>query len=228
MTEPTITTQIPLPLLRLLSASLPVGAFAYSRGLEHAVAAGWVNTRQEVQDWVFGVMEQSYATLDGALFLRMMDALKTGDERAFLRLDAWLSAARESREVQQEDRRTAEALMSLLVDLDTPQVRGDLKAHCRSYPGVYALAAFDLEVDPQPALAGLIWALCDAQIAAAIRLGCIGQVDGQRILAAAPDVISRCVALADGLEESEIGNVSVMMAIGSAQHEVQESRLFRS
>lgn len=128
MTEPTIATQIPLPLLRLLSASLPVGAFAYSRGLEHAVAAGWVNTRQEVQDWVFGVMEQSYATLDGALFLRMMDALKTGDERAFLRLDSWLSAARESREVQQEDRRTAEALMSLLVDLDTPQVRGDRKS----------------------------------------------------------------------------------------------------
>ena len=33
---------IPLHLLRLVSPSLPVGAFSYSRGLEYAAEAGWV------------------------------------------------------------------------------------------------------------------------------------------------------------------------------------------
>lgn len=228
MTKPDMTTEIPLPLLRLLSASLPVGAFAYSRGLEHAVAAGWVKSAQDVRDWVFGVLKHSFATLDGALFLRLMAALEADDIAAFARLDDWLAAARESREVQQEDQRTAEALLTLLVDLDTALAKGPLKAHCRSYPAAYALAAFDLKVGPEAALAGLMWALCDAQIAAAIRLGCIGQVDGQRILGAAPEIITECVAVSGALEEREIGNVSVMLAIGSAQHEVQPSRLFRS
>lgn len=228
MANSKITNQIPLPLLRLLSASLPVGAFAYSRGLEHAVAAGWVANADQIRDWVFGVLEHSYATLDGALFLRLMAALKDDDTAAFARADSWLSAARESQELQHEDQRTAEALLSLLIDLDVDLAKGPLNAHCQSYPAVYALAAHDLQVQPEAALAGLMWAMCDAQIAAAIRLGCIGQIDGQRILSAAPEVISDCVTIASALDESEIGNVSVMLAIGSAQHEMQPSRLFRS
>lgn len=219
---------IPLPLLRLLSASLPVGAFAYSRGLEHAVASGRVMNADQVRDWIFGALEHSYARLDGALFLCLMSALKENDTAAFARADDWLSAARESRELQQEDQRTAEALMTLLIDLDTPLAKGPFKAHCRSYPAVYALAAFDLEVPPRAALSGLMWAMCDAQIAAAIRLSCIGQIDGQRILGDAPEVIANCVSISETLDDSDIGNVSVMLAIGSAQHEVQTSRLFRS
>ena len=35
-------TGLPLQLLRLVSPSLPVGAFSYSRGLEWAVQTGWV------------------------------------------------------------------------------------------------------------------------------------------------------------------------------------------
>lgn len=218
---------IPLPLLRLLSASLPVGAYAYSRGLEHAVSAGWVPDAQSVQAWIFGTLEQSYAPLDGALFLRMMAALDAGDDAGFRSADDWLAAARESGELQQEDRRTAEALLTLLRDLDaTVAIKSGRE--CRSYPAAFALAAHALDVTAEPALAGLLWAVCDAQVAAAIRLGCIGQTDGQRILAAAPPRISEWVATAAALEDGDIGNVSVLLAIGSAQHETQASRLFRS
>lgn len=218
---------IPLPLLRLLSASLPVGAFAYSRGLEHAVSAGWVRTAREVEAWIFGTLEQSYTSLDGALFLRMMSALAARDDTGFGRADDWLAAARESRELQQEDRRTAEALLTLMDDLGQPTAPAS-GHRCRSYPAAYALAAHDLDVAAEPALAGLMWAVCDAQVAAAIRLSCIGQVDGQRILKAASSLIACCVATAAKTGDDDIGNVSVLLAIGSAQHEVQTSRLFRS
>jgi urease accessory protein len=229
MTRPSSPPAIPLPLLRLLSASLPVGAFAYSRGLEHAVAAEWVRDAEGLKDWVFGVLEHSFTTLDGALFLRLMAALKVADMQAFKRADDWLSAARESRELQQEDQRTAESLLVLLKDLGVALVaEAGLDPVCRSYPAAYAIAASDLEVPAEPALAGLMWALCDVQIASAIRLGCIGQTEGQRILSAAPGVITHCVDKASRLPDSEIGNVSLLMAIGSARHEVQNSRLFRS
>ena len=227
MTSPKPAAALPLPLLRLISASLPVGAFAYSRGLESAVDEGWVTDAASARAWIFGILEHSYSTLDGAIFLRMMTALGARDSAGFASHDAWLAAARESREVQQEDRRTAEALLTLLADLDVPGARspGD---RCRTFPGAYAIAAHDLDVGAEAALTGLMWALCDAQVAAAIRLGCIGQTDGQRILADAPGVIAGCVATAGALEDDAIGNVSVLLAIASARHEVQESRLFRS
>lgn len=221
---PAAQIALPLPLLRLVSASLPVGGFAYSRGLEPAVAAGRVGNAEAVREWVFGVLRHSYAALDGALFLRMMAALEASDATGFRRLDDWASAARESRELQEEDRRTAEALLSLLVAL-TPEAP---PLPCESYPAAFAQAAHGLHIAPEAALAGLMWAVCDAQIAAAIRLGVIGQVDGQRILSDAPKVIAACVDRARTLDESEIGNVSVMLAIGSAHHELQRSRLFRS
>jgi urease accessory protein len=220
-----------LPLVRLLSASLPVGAFAYSRGLETAVEAGWVTEARSVEAWVFGVLEQSFTTLDGALFLRMMAALEADDVAGFQQADDWLAAGRESREFQLEDLRTAEALLRLLADLDTPAA-ARFGAGCRTFPGAFAIAAHNLAPDVAPdaeaALAALMWGFCDAQVAAAIRLGAIGQTDGQRLLCAAPAVIGRCVARAAALGDDEIGNVSVLLAIGSAMHETQASRLFRS
>ncbi|MGH8570586.1 MAG: hypothetical protein ACREXU_21920 [Gammaproteobacteria bacterium] len=36
------TAEARLRLWQLLSPTLPIGAYAYSRGLEYAVAAGWV------------------------------------------------------------------------------------------------------------------------------------------------------------------------------------------
>lgn len=215
---------IPLPLLRLLSASLPVGAFAYSRGLEHAVHKGWVVDESGLRDWVFGTLQETVTPLDGAIFLRMIGALEAGAPDRFAALGDRLAAGRESRELQREDRRMAEALVTLLRDMGT----GAPVPDCTTFPGAFAFAAHGLCVNAEAALAALLWGFCDAQVAAAIRLGVIGQTAGQRLLAEAPARIGDCVRIAAGLEEDQIGNLSVLLAIGSALHETQESRLFRS
>src|SRR6185295_10853822 len=56
-----------LALLRLASPGLPVGAFSYSRGLEPAVAAGWVHDEQSAGDFILGVLERSICPLEGAI-----------------------------------------------------------------------------------------------------------------------------------------------------------------
>jgi urease accessory protein len=65
-------------------------------------------------------------------------------------------------------------------------------------------------------------------VAAAIRLFRLGHTAGQRILIAATPVIKRSVEEARTIEDDAIGNVSVAMAMASAWHETQYSRLFRS
>lgn len=227
MTGMALDSGFPLHLFRLVSPSLPVGTFSYSRGLEAAVEAGWVTDEGSARAWILGTLEHSFAPLDGALFLRMMAALAARDFAALRRCDGWLAAARESRELQLEDRRMAEALLSLLGDLQvhaTDGVRDTLK----TYAGAFALAASHWHVAPLPALSGLLWTVVDGQVAAALRLVRMGQTAGQRILIDAAAVIERSAAAAARADESEIGNVSVAMAMASAWHETQYSRLFRS
>ena len=43
-----------LRLWQLISPALPVGAYAYSQGLEYAIDSQWVNNKEEVEQWIKG------------------------------------------------------------------------------------------------------------------------------------------------------------------------------
>jgi urease accessory protein len=217
-----------LHLMRLVSPTQPVGAFSYSRGLEWAVHAGIVTDKDSCAAWVLGLLEHSYAVLDGALFWRMMIALQRSDETEFLRLNDWLAAARESAELEREDRRMAESLLTLLKDLGIDRTR-TFTPHCRpTWPAAFALAASHWTIAPTDALRGLLWSVTESQIAAAIRLIPLGHTAGQAILIAAAENVERAVEKASSLSEDDIGNTAPAMAMASAWHETQYSRLFRS
>lgn len=220
--------QLPLQLLRLVSPLFPVGAFAYSRGLEWAVQAGSVRDEETARSWIFGVFAQSYAQLDAPLFWRMMQALDLDDAADFRAADDWLASSRESRELQAEDRRMAEALCRLLAELGPDDLQNRAGPSVRSYPAAFALAAKHAGVPAAAALAGLMWSVVEGQVAAAMRLVPLGQTAGQRLLAAAPGVVAAAAARAMRLADEDIGNVAPGLAMASAWHETQYSRLFQS
>jgi urease accessory protein len=214
-------------LLRLTSLSMPVGGFSYSRGLEAAVHAGWVTDEATAQDWILGTLQSNFASLDGALFWRMATALERAAVETFLQADAWLAAARESRELQNEDRRLAEALLRLLIELDVPCPK-HVTSCVRTFPGAFALAAQHWRIPPRQSLTGLLWTYVEAQVMAAMRLAPIGQAAGQRIMIAAVDPIENAAALSRTIPDDDIGATAQALAIGSAWHETQYSRLFQS
>jgi len=217
-----------LHLLRLVSPNQPVGGFSYSRGLEWAVHAEIVTDEKSCAAWIIGLLKHSYATLDGALFWRMMQALQRQDQAEFERLNDWLGASRESHELELEDRRMAESLLSLLHSLnDGGAERLSLSGHV-SYPAAFALAAHQWNITAFDALRGLMWAVVESQVTAAIRLVPLGHTAGQRILIAAIDAIETAAQKAATISDEDIGNVAPVLAMASAWHETQYSRLFRS
>ena len=149
--------------------------------MEWAVRAGWVTDEAAASDWIHGTLENTFAALDGALFWRMMQALQDDDHVRFVHADAWLAAGRESREMQQEDRRMGEALLRLLTELGVPTALRYAKSEL-TYPAAFALAAHHWKVTPAAALKGLMWSVMEGQVAAAIRLVPLGHTAGQRIL----------------------------------------------
>lgn len=217
-----------LRLLHLVSPTLPVGAYAYSHGLEYAVEAGWVGDEGSAQDWIIGLLETTLGCGDIPVLQRLYEAWHTRDREAVEHWNAFSRALRETTELAGEDHHLGSSLARLLVDLDVPEAAVWMEREHAAYGTLFALAAARWRIPPQEALAGYLWGWADNQVAAAIRLVPLGQTAGQRILVRVLDVIPCVVQRALSLTDGEIGQGAPGLVLASSLHETQYSRLFRS
>jgi len=63
-----------LSLLHISSPALPIGAFAYSQGLEYTLDAGWCKKADDVEQWIASVLKQGLAGVDLPILKRMHQA----------------------------------------------------------------------------------------------------------------------------------------------------------
>jgi urease accessory protein len=218
---------ITAPLLRLLqlaSPALPIGAFAYSEGLEHAVAAGWVTDESTAAGWVLGLLENSLAALEVPVLRRLIAAFAAHDEREAGRWNDFLVASRGSAELRAEELRLGSALARLL---DTLEVRRPELA-APGHLAMFALAAARWEIPTEEAAGGYLFAWAENQVGAASRLVPLGQSAAQRILSGAVTAIPAAVRRGLALDDDAIGFGATGQAIAAALHETQYSRIFRS
>jgi len=218
-----------LSLLRLSSPALPVGAYSYSQGLEYAVEAGWVSDQESAACWIKGGLERGLACLDIPVLLRLLRAWHRNDDEALWYWSSLLLASRESAELRAEDAAMGAALARLLSDLGIEHA-GRLREGPApvSYAMAYALACSAWQIDEQSAAAGYAWAWCENQVAAAIKLVPLGQTAGQRLLSVLIECIQNIPPDAMRLSDDQVGGSLPGLAIASALHETQYSRLFRS
>jgi urease accessory protein len=215
-------------LLQIVSPALPIGAFAYSQGLEQTVAEGWVTDEAEAAAWLLGLLESSFATLDLPVLARLIAAWRAGDVATVERWSAWLAACRPTREIRAEDRQLGAALARVLGALGIGDAAAWTTRTHVTHAAMFALAAVRFEVPNEAALAGHAFAWAEAITSAAVRLVPLGQSAGQRLLAAAGAAIPAVVNRALTLPDDEIGSAAPGQAIASARHETLYSRLFRS
>jgi urease accessory protein len=78
------------------------------------------------------------------------------------------------------------------------------------------------------ALLGYLEAFAANLVSAGLRLGIIGQTDGQRILAALEPVVGDAASAASTREAADFGAATFAVDLASMTHETQYSRLFRS
>jgi urease accessory protein len=216
-----------LRLFHLVSPALPVGAYAYSQGLEYAVEAGWVTDEASTLQWLQGMSRYSLATLDLPLLLRLQRCWQRDDSTGVRAWTARLIASRETSEVRAEERHLGRALARVLCELDIGEAREWLEAEA-SFATLFSLAASRWHIAEADALSGYLWAWTENQVLAAIKLVPLGQSAGQRLLHRLTDDMPELIALAERLIDEHIGVSVVSPMLASALHETQYSRLFRS
>ncbi len=215
-------------LWQLISPALPIGAYAYSQGLEYAVDCGWINNEQQAADWILGQLNHNLAQLDAPVFLRLHDAWQQNDIDAVSYWNRFILASREAAELYQEDCNLGQALNRVLQGLDIklpelPQQQTEI-----AFVTCLAFACQTWQIEKLEAAQGLLWSWCENQVAAAIKIIPLGQTSGQKIMSAAIEVITSAVTKAMQCEDEDIGMLAPAVAMASALHETQYSRLFRS
>ena len=217
-----------LSLLRFVSPSLPIGAYAYSRALEYAVHCGAVHDQVSAERWILGLAVHMTARLDAPVLLRLHRAFENDDDAAVSQWNAFLLASRESSELRLEDTQLGAALARLLVSQGVARAAAFCKRNDVCYASMFALAAVVSQLPAATALLGFMWAQAEGQVSAAVRLIPLGQTAGQNLLSKLIAALPDCVATASALRDEEVGAFTPGLALASALHETQYTRLFRS
>lgn len=217
-----------LRLYQLVSPALPVGAYNFSQGLEYAVHADWVQDEHSTLQWVSGVAEHSIAMLDLPLLLRMHDAWCAVDEMTARRWSMHLLASRESEELRAEERHLGRSLAKVLHALNIHTAESFIKDLSTTYACMFALATSEWHIERSQVATAYLWAWCENQVLAALKLLPLGQTAGQRMLNELLQQIPHIVDHALHIEDENIGAAVPRLNMASAWHETQYSRLFRS
>jgi urease accessory protein len=217
-----------LRLLQLASPALPIGAFAFSQGLEMAVELGWVTDERSAEEWLLGSLDEGLAHLELPLAARFHDAWQREDSDAVVRWSEFLLASRETHERRLEEAQLGRSLARLLVNQGVPAAADFIDSPHVTHTGMFTLGAVSFGIPCEPLLFGFAFAWAEAQVGAASRLVPLGQLAAQRILASAVHAIPPAVAVARSLPDDAVGATLPGLALASSLHETQYTRLFKS
>lgn len=222
-------------LLQLCSPAFPIGAFAYSQGLERAVEVGWVTEPVHLKEWLCGLLTHSLTHTELPLLRQAYELWQQGPLDATApsglspsALCHRVLAYRETAELRAEEQHLGRSLARLLTHLGVAEAAPFVESDDASYLVLFALAATHFGVAPHDLLAGFAFAWAENQVSAASRLMRLGQLAAQSVLSEfierIPDAVNRSLAVAN----DEIGFSPPGLFLASAWHEEQYSRLFRS
>ena len=227
-----IAAHLPLlQLLRLASPQLPIGGYSYSQGMESAIEHGLVTDAATASRWVGDQISQVLARYEWPLLARMLTAVEAGDPALLGDWNADYWASRETLELQRETEQMGSSLTKLL--RDWPEVEMDLgdwivALDQPTLPGSFALAAHALGVPKEAAVSAYAWAWLENQAAVLMKALPMGQVAAQKMLSGLLPTLAEVVAGIMAVPDEALSGFAPGLAMLSAQHETQYSRLFRS
>jgi len=214
-------------MLQLGSANLPVGAFAYSEGLETLVQQGRLRTPLDLRGWLEDQLRCGPIRMETAILRRLIDAAATKQPAKLIYWETWLAASRESEELAMQNRQMARSLWRLLQDLLDADTLV-LETSPSQYATAFAIFSVLAGISYTEAMFTYVHTWLSNLVVAAVRLIPLGQSAGQKLLWVLQESVITLIEFAQNAEESDLYCWSAGIGLASMQHETLYSRLYRS
>ncbi len=210
MTDPLLT------LAQWMSPAFPVGAFAYSHGLEQVIADGIVSDADSLAPWLTDIIETGGGQSDVVLLAAAYNAD-----------DPWhVDAA--ARALCPSAERLLETDLQGLAFCETVRSVWDIPLEGLTYPVAVGSAARAMDLPLEKAAPLYLHALVSNLVSAAIRLIPLGQTEGQRVLLQLTPLIEETAQAAIKTPLDRIGSASFAADVASMKHETLQPRIFRT
>lgn len=213
-----------LRLMAWMSPAFPLGGFAWSGGLERAVADGLVPDARALETWLALSLTRGALHNDAVLFAA---AWRCHGDRVGLQEIADLAAA-----LSPSAERLAETLslgQAFLAAVSAwPHPVPQLRPSSAAFPVAVGSVAGLHGIAVDQALAAWLHSAVSQSVSAAIRLGVAGQREGVRVLAALEETISAVAEAGAGSTPDDLGSATIVADTASLMHETLGVRLFRS
>ncbi len=225
-TERRHTTAL-IRLMTWLSPAFPIGAFAYSGGLERAIADRRIRDRAGLHTWLDGLMGHGAMKTD-AIFFSL--SYRACGEAILAEINDLALALAGSAERLAETVSLGTAFVDAARDWPHPALQ-DIRARAGGrvvYPVAAGAIAGANETGLEAGLAAYLHANLSQLVSVAIRCGVIGQREGVGLLASFEDHVASLAGELTDCTEGDLGSAAFMAEISSLKHETQTTRLFRS
>ena len=210
-----------------LSPSYPVGAYAFSHGLENAVDTSLVTTAGEVTDWVGSTMSAGNGFADLVFLAAAWDA--AASEEDLFPIVELAYAFQMTSELRTESTAQGTAFLRATNEAWPCAALTKLPTDIPiAYPVAVGVTAAGHGIDRALTMRAYGHAFVANLVSAAIRLIPLGQTEGQKAIAALERVVDAAVQRALKTPLDRIATSTMMVDIVSMQHETQYTRLFRS
>lgn len=216
-----------LTLFAWLSPAFPVGGFAFSHGLEWAMEAGDAADAGALERWLGDLLRHGAPRADGVLLAAVWRA---PDEIAAINELALALAPSSERRLETAAQGTA-FLAAVAAAWPVPGLASFARFFAGrdlAYPVAVGFAAAAHAVPLRATLELFAQAMVGNLVSAALRLGAIGQSEGQAIVARLAPAVLDLATWAEHATLDDIGTCAWRSDIAAMRHETQYSRLFRS
>ncbi|AFY60395.1 urease accessory protein UreF [Synechococcus sp. PCC 6312] len=220
-------SQALLRLLQLASPALPVGAYAYSEGLEFLIQTEQITTADALKNWITAELRIGAIRVDAAIVIRAYQAQVRGDSTSIESWNHWLTAARDGEALRQQSLQMGRSLWQLFCDLE-PETQNFNPQEFHHFAVAFGRVAGAWQIELGPAILGFLQSWTSNLINAGVKLIPLGQTQGQRLLLALHQPITQACAEILRLKDEQLDNCSWGLSLAVMGHETLYSRLFRS
>jgi urease accessory protein len=229
--EPATRDGDPLLLQVWLSPAFPIGAFAYSHGIEWVVEAGDIGDRGSLEGWIADLLEHGGPWSDAVLLACAHRAVRANDVTALRDAAELALALAPSRERRLE---TSQQGTSFLLAVRTAWPCEALQSFAPALgdrvalPIAVGVTAAGHDIGLPATLDAFLLSIVTNLVSSAVRLVPLGQTDGTLAVAHLVPALRVVAARAAAASLDDAGGCALRSDVASMRHETQTTRLFRS